>query len=172
MIIEKITWTELSFFLSERPIDIQFFERAKYYRVWGVEGPFIFVVNVLKTTPANSDQIDFETNYKINGNQVIKTQTSVKSSGVVKVRKKTATTSENTHTVASNQIDFCYIRNIDDTRSIVITFNSTDLDVDFITLKPGQETLTFGVTKGTIIKYKKAPNQPSGVAILEIILWG
>jgi len=69
-----ITWSEFKNQLVLRKSTINYFDKLTYYRLVMNDGNFSAFTIIQKTSPANSDQTDFETNYKsliTNNKQVI-----------------------------------------------------------------------------------------------------
>jgi len=68
MRIVDTTWTELKSFSVSKGIPLQYTETDKYYFIWFLEGLVEYNTKVLKTTPGNTDQTDFEGNYRAEAN--------------------------------------------------------------------------------------------------------
>lgn len=64
----EVSWSQLKSFLDDRGIKAQYVEFSHLYVVVGIDGPFSFSTKVHKSSPAGTDQTDFETNYKPAGN--------------------------------------------------------------------------------------------------------
>lgn len=60
---KKVTWDVLKFLTTDKQKPIQYTNQVNYYYVYIVENANIYYTNINITTPANADQIDFETNY-------------------------------------------------------------------------------------------------------------
>jgi len=65
-------WTTLKNFVNAKGSSIQYLDDGSCYFLYAVDGGFTIQTIISKTTPASSDQTDFETNYKAAGNQKIK----------------------------------------------------------------------------------------------------
>lgn len=65
----EVTWDELKTFLDSRLLSVQWVETYSRYYLQALDGNFSIESNILKTDPAGDDQLDFENNYKANGNQ-------------------------------------------------------------------------------------------------------
>lgn len=72
--MEKLKWSEIKTFLSQRNAQLQFIEFNKYYKVIAIDQPLIFYCEIGKVDPvqSGSDQDDFETNYKDSANNPLK----------------------------------------------------------------------------------------------------
>lgn len=64
----QLKWSEIKQFVDNRSVPLQFIELDEIYRLAAADGPFIVSASIKKTSPANSDQTDFETNYKSSAN--------------------------------------------------------------------------------------------------------
>ena len=108
-------------------------------------------------------------------NRLQPTQTEVKpkSSGVIKTIIKMATATFKTHTFSSFKIDFVSIRN-EGSEDVAIAWNTDDKEAatnpQYRTLKAGETTPTFGITKDTELHYKRLTG--TGGHRLEITAWG
>lgn len=65
------SWPELKTHQSEKNIPFQYEDLTDEYYVWFVEGDINYYTIIEKTTPAGTDQTDFETNYKANSNKPV-----------------------------------------------------------------------------------------------------
>lgn len=96
-----------------------------------------------------------------------------KSQGVIKTIVKTATVNWDTHTFSSFKIDFVSLYNAGD-EDIAIAWDTDDKDAgtrpEYRTLKPGEATPTFGITKDTELHYKRLTG--TGGHRLELTAWG
>lgn len=63
------TWTDIKAFIDSRNISAQYLETSSNYHIIVIDGNFSLEIRLKKTSPANSDQLDFETNYKTSGNK-------------------------------------------------------------------------------------------------------
>ena len=97
----------------------------------------------------------------------------VKSTGVIKTIVKMATANFNTHTFSSFKIDFVSIYNAG-TEFVAIAWDTDDKEAatnpKYRTLRPGEFTPTFGITKDTQMHYKRLTG--TGGHRLEITAWG
>jgi len=59
-----LEWDSLKTMAESKKLVLQFIESAVKYVIWAQEGHDEYEVEIYKSTPANADQIDFETNYK------------------------------------------------------------------------------------------------------------
>ena len=94
----------------------------------------------------------------------------IKSSGVIKLRLKDYNETKKTHTINSDKVEYCYLKNADPTLTVKYTFNGDNIGNHFGTLLPGEKTNVFGVTNGTKIDYIRLGG--SGTGKLEVHLWG
>lgn len=67
----KLTWADLKSQSTSKQLLIQFTDQTSYYYVFIIENDSQLYTNISKTTPANADQTDFETNYQPNANKKI-----------------------------------------------------------------------------------------------------
>ena len=67
----NLKWSDLKDFASSRNISIQWAISSNIYLLAAIDGPLEATAQIPITTPAGSDQTDFETNFKPNGNQPI-----------------------------------------------------------------------------------------------------
>jgi len=63
------TWTEFKLLVTTFSLSIQFVENENDYFLVARKNDILFENVVKKTTPKNADQIDFETNFKSDGNK-------------------------------------------------------------------------------------------------------
>lgn len=73
----KLSWTELKARASANNLAIQYADDSAIYYIFLIEGNISFYAHIVKTTPANSDQTDFETNYQPTANQKIINKTAL-----------------------------------------------------------------------------------------------
>lgn len=64
----KCEWSSLKNLFSIKNISLQYVEDVDNYYVHLFDGPAEFMSQIAKTDPKNTDQIDFETNYRANCN--------------------------------------------------------------------------------------------------------
>ncbi len=69
-----LTWTELATFLTARSLSVQYVDSNDQYILAGIDGDVVATAIIYKTTPANADQTDFETNYMPSGNAATNTR--------------------------------------------------------------------------------------------------
>lgn len=70
----SITWTQFKAFVNQRGLSIQYLDLDDgYYHLSAADGPFRFDYDIPKVspTPDGSEQADFETNYKAQGNRPV-----------------------------------------------------------------------------------------------------
>jgi hypothetical protein len=70
----KVSWTNLKQIAAQRSSSIQWVVSGNTYLLAVINGPFCATSSIPITSPAGTDQVDFETNFKTQGNQPI-TQT-------------------------------------------------------------------------------------------------
>lgn len=87
-IIEFESWEQFKNIIEKKKINIQYQEKENEYNIFISEGNIIWSYLLFKTTPVNSDQEDFENNYKNNANQPIIIKAS-DSTPYVRVTEKT-----------------------------------------------------------------------------------
>ena len=68
----KVSWTVLKSFIDTKGASLQWVTRDTFYEIYAVDGQYTVQCTVDITDPANPDQIDFETNYKTQGNQALR----------------------------------------------------------------------------------------------------
>lgn len=68
---KRATWTEIKALALSKQLQIQYTTQASYYYVFIVENNSTRYTNISITSPANSDQTDFETNYLTSANSPI-----------------------------------------------------------------------------------------------------
>ena len=64
----KITWADLKARISAKNMQMQYVEHSNFYVVFGLENGNAIYTHIAKTSPANADQTDFESNYKSSAN--------------------------------------------------------------------------------------------------------
>ena len=69
--MKYLSWTELKSFVAARNTSIQWFEHTLGYDIYAFDGDLTCNTSVMKTSSRNDDQIDFEDNYKADGNTPI-----------------------------------------------------------------------------------------------------
>jgi len=69
------SWSELKAHTSEKTLAMQYEDYPKWYRVWAAENGMMYMCDIEKTDPANTDQTDFETNYKDDCNKPLQPKT-------------------------------------------------------------------------------------------------
>lgn len=67
----KLSWNDFKTLVNNKSLLIQCDDRESSYRLSALDGLFRYECSFLKSSPANSDQIDFETYYKSKVNQKI-----------------------------------------------------------------------------------------------------
>ena len=69
-------WSELKSFAIARNLSIQWILTNNTYFLWAIDGPVEISTQIryANPTPDNSDQFDFETNFKPKGNVTVKTK--------------------------------------------------------------------------------------------------
>lgn len=70
----EVGWSTLKEFVDERSLSIQWVDIDVKYLLCAMDGPFCLNSEIKKENPANSDQTDFENNYKTIGNKSPKSQ--------------------------------------------------------------------------------------------------
>ena len=65
----NLKWSDLKNFATSRNISVQWVVANKMYLLAAIDGPLEATAQIPITTPPGSDQTDFETNFKDNGNQ-------------------------------------------------------------------------------------------------------
>jgi hypothetical protein len=68
---ETYTWTELKELQASKGVPLQYKDMNNDYVIWFVEGGFTYTAYIQKTSPAGTDQSDFETNYKDDANKPV-----------------------------------------------------------------------------------------------------
>lgn len=71
----QVSWTQLKILSDNKKIPLQFVEEETRYVIFLFDGNYSNFCYVNKTTPANSDQTDFENNYQSNSNQSLVSRT-------------------------------------------------------------------------------------------------
>jgi len=64
-------WSTLKTFFTDKNVNVQYIEANSKYYLFAFDGPMTVTSVIEIESPANSDQIDFETNYKTQGNKNI-----------------------------------------------------------------------------------------------------
>ena len=153
-----VTYSELKTFSTDKDAPIHFVETSKKYFIFAVDGPVIAEARIIKKSPISSDQSDFETNFKSTANKEVIQKTRSKSSGMIKTIIGIANDNWQTYTFTSSALDFATMRN-DGTADIGIAWDTDDKsassDPEYRTLKPGDDTPIFGITKNTQLHYKR-----------------
>lgn len=67
--MRRATWANLKAFVNARASSVQYIDEDNKYYLWANDG--ILVLDSIINKDGNSDQIDFETNYKASGNKKI-----------------------------------------------------------------------------------------------------
>ena len=65
------SWTDIKNIITLKNLPLQFHDFGEEYYVWASENGDRYGVNIDKTTPRNTNQIDFEDNYKDDANKPI-----------------------------------------------------------------------------------------------------
>ena len=60
----KVTWAELKSISSDRNLLLQYLDKDNKYTIWVINNGIFTYTDIKKESPINSDQTDFETNYK------------------------------------------------------------------------------------------------------------
>jgi hypothetical protein len=68
----KLSWSNFKTICNNKLLSIQMDERDVVYYLTAHDGPILYRCDLLKETPASSDQTDFENNYKSLTNKPIK----------------------------------------------------------------------------------------------------
>ena len=65
-----LTWTQFKAIILKKNIFLQYVQTNRFYKIWGEEGQILYVTDIFiaNPVPSGSDQEDFETNYKEQGN--------------------------------------------------------------------------------------------------------
>lgn len=66
-----VDWADIKAFTDARNLSIQWLDIGGIYHLRAIDGNFILAHEIKKTSPAGSDQSDFETNYKDLGNKTV-----------------------------------------------------------------------------------------------------
>lgn len=64
----KTTWTDLKALVTAKTLNFQYRDDSANYYVFAQEGVVVYSTVIKKESPANSDQTDFEANYKPTAN--------------------------------------------------------------------------------------------------------
>lgn len=67
--MRRATWTNLKTFVDARGASVQYIDEGTRYYLWAADGTL--VLDCIINKDGNSDQTDFETNYKASGNKKI-----------------------------------------------------------------------------------------------------
>lgn len=59
-----VSWEVFKSYIDAKPVNLQFIDVDNRYHLQAFDGIFRLSCNVFKTSPGNTDQVDFETNYK------------------------------------------------------------------------------------------------------------
>ncbi len=137
-------WTTLKAFVDDRKLFIDWVEFDEHYHLVAVDGSISLVGSIRKTDPTNTDQDDFEDNYKDDGNKRPSTRIMAAESSKYRIDHltknqslpKTSWTTVYTYTgsgrlwqvwvdVTSNKVDFKL--EIDTTEVIVPEINLDDV---------------------------------------------
>lgn len=106
------SWTQFKNLIINKGLVFNYVEQVDHYDVFAAEpGAFIWTYSVLKTSPVNTDQVDFETYVKTAANTVVSSVTK----GAFIDRSGTTSNSSNTSTqvVATNpNRSYFFIQNI------------------------------------------------------------
>lgn len=72
-------WTTFKSFIVPKKLSIQYIDRGKFYEIFSLDGLVLFSTSIIKTDPENTDQQDFEANFKdgIQTNEKITQQVSI-----------------------------------------------------------------------------------------------
>lgn len=67
----QLSWSEIKNFSAQRGVNIQYLQTNDVYFVWAYDAPMIVCckIQVQSPAPEESDQLDFETNFKAGANQ-------------------------------------------------------------------------------------------------------
>lgn len=65
----QVSWSQFKTYVNLKSLNIQYLELSDVYHLMVFDGPFSLTCQLDKTNPANSDQLDFENNFKANGNK-------------------------------------------------------------------------------------------------------
>lgn len=66
---KELNWTNFKSFLSSRNLSCQYFDDGNSYYLYALDGYLSVFCLIPKDSPANTDQSDFETNFKSTGNK-------------------------------------------------------------------------------------------------------
>ncbi len=69
MIKREVSWIVLKGFVDTRSAKLQYIDLTSFYLVWASVADIMLYCEIPIDSPANSDQSDFESNYKDNANQ-------------------------------------------------------------------------------------------------------
>lgn len=66
---QSTQWADFKQFITDLPLSIHLVDDdTEMYNLFAIDGAFVVLTTIAKTSPRNADQIDFEDNYKSNGN--------------------------------------------------------------------------------------------------------
>lgn len=65
----RVNWTEFKSFVDARKLSVQWIDLDEHYFLKALDGDFTLEHTIEKTSPASSDQTDFENNYQTDGNK-------------------------------------------------------------------------------------------------------
>jgi hypothetical protein len=129
----RLNWLELKNFISGKNIHLQYIERATNYHIIAIDGDLQVETHVKKTSPANADQTDFETNYKSAANTPM---TEVDSEGRRHIRQAAAKKgwSYLAHVIEfeTSTLNGCYSKNwqeVDRGDVVMKFYNSSDVEL-------------------------------------------
>lgn len=64
----NLAWSNFKSLSDSKGMKIQYQDYSNEYYLWALENGTTYICGITKTTPASSDQADFENNYKANSN--------------------------------------------------------------------------------------------------------
>lgn len=73
----KLSWSDFKSICNSKLLSIQMNERDVVYYLTAYDGPILYRCDLLKESPASSEQTDFETNYKSSTNKPVKPKDSL-----------------------------------------------------------------------------------------------
>lgn len=65
--MKNVDWVDLKNFVTSRSLSIQYLETNNAYQLWAFDGPMVF--SCVLSKDSGEDHLDFENNYKANGNK-------------------------------------------------------------------------------------------------------
>jgi len=68
----KLDWSDMKSFFDTDQVSMKYVEKTDKYVIFGYDKEFSSITTIQKTSPANSDQSDFENNYKSNVNKTFR----------------------------------------------------------------------------------------------------